>query len=189
MWRAAREDGLSRARDKKNRRARDGGTRADSFPNGIGLDVPRPEPRARMDARPDEPVAVATKRDGRKTLEPAASLPAGADDETEIAVRLRDVNACLARRYKEIELLTGLLAATEGERDELKGKWDATIAQLLTMQHERNCLAAELSRTQAERTELISALESRDATLRAITSSHSWRMTWPMRRLRRWVTG
>lgn len=145
-----------------------------------------------MGARSDEPgaaAAVATKRDGEETLEPAASLPAGADDETEIAVRLREVNACLARRYKEIELLTGLLAATEGERDELKGKWDATIAQLLTMQHERNCLAVELSRTQAERTELISALESRDATLRAITSSHSWRMTWPMRRLRRWVTG
>ncbi|SFL27851.1 hypothetical protein [Lysobacter sp. cf310] len=183
---------MNRARDKKNRRAHEGETRADSFPNGVGPDVSREKSRARVGACSDEPeagAAVATKHDGKAALAPAASPLAGANDETESAVRLRDLSACLAHRYKEIELLTGLLAASEGERDELKGKCDATTSQLLTMQHERNCLAAELSRTQAERMELASALESRDTTLRTITSSHSWRMTWPMRKLRRWVTG
>lgn len=128
-------------------------------------------------APPDDRAAVGTK----------AAPPDEAAGEAE--ARLRELSGCLSRRYKEIELLTGLLSAAEGERDDLKGRWEATTAQLLTMQHERNCLAAELSRAQAARSELESALDAREASLLAITSSRSWRLTQPMRRLRLWIKG
>lgn len=181
---------MSKVKEKKSRRAHDENARGASV--AVDGDAPiaqvKPRPLAglRLDASRSE-AGSSVEPGERRAAGANPAVPAQACEEPEASVRLHELKVCLSRRYKEIELLTGLLAAAEGERDDLRGQCEATTSQLLTMQHERNCLAAELSRAQAACSQLQSALDTRDAALHAITSSRSWRMTWPMRRLRQWA--
>lgn len=141
---------------------------------------------------------------------------AGAAD-ADLHEAVRSLETRLARSRREVELLTSLLATAEDERDGLRESLKTRQSELLTMQHDRNCLAAELERLKAtcagrDRTleartnemltiqhtrnclaaDLIrtqALLSEREANLSAIVSSRSWRLTWLLRKLRQWTMG
>lgn len=117
-----------------------------------------------------------------------AGTTAPVESGSETAEALRAAQVRLARSVKEVELLTMLLDGAERERDACRAGLASASTELLTMQHDRNCQAIEAERLRLALQAAEQALQLRSEQVSALISSLSWRVTGPLRALRRWLS-
>jgi GT2 family glycosyltransferase/glycosyltransferase involved in cell wall biosynthesis len=107
--------------------------------------------------------------------EPADQLASARGQPGDLAAALAQVSAELGRARAELAALHGDLAAARERAAVMAGELTATRHQLVAEEAER-------ARSDSRAATLAHALEGREIDLRALWSSTSWRLTYPLRR-------